>query len=128
MDEGLKSYDDRMRELGFVDAPIGAKKMGFWNALRTDVPNWYAKEVMRKVGIMTQEELTACTEYMAAAKNCAAYMGSANCRLCGCGLGSCDMLTPDEKWLFPEKWEHYIMIHGVRPDEEFIQDAMAWNK
>ena len=62
-------------------------------------------------------------------------MGYASCRLCGGVnprtkkfeglLGTSDMLTPDEKWVFPEKWQHYIIEYGVRPfPEKFIEDAI----
>ena len=37
------------------------------------------------------------------------------------------MLTPDHKWMYPQKWEHYIIEHSVKPDNEhFIQDAIVW--
>lgn len=111
---------------GLVWAPDSARKMGFWNALDIDVPPWTRKEVERRIGVMSQREIHACPSYMNHAKACQACMGHANCRLCDRELGCKDMLTPDEKWIFPEKWDHYITVHGVKPDEEFIRDALEW--
>lgn len=124
-------YDKEMEKLGFVKAPESAKKMGFWK--QESSPFWkdtkrrQEREVLEARAAMTPEEVDACVRYMGYASRCAAYMGHANCRLCGEELGSCDMLTPDKKWVFPEKWEHYIVLHQVRPDEQFIRDALSWS-
>lgn len=49
------------------------------------------------------------------------------CEACDKLLGSCHMVTPDFKWVFPQRWEHYIIEHNMRPtNERFIQDALSW--
>jgi len=76
---------------------------------------------------MTEQEKRAVLEYMAASRRGPGYMGYAQCRLCGVNLGDCDMTTPDGRWEFPEKWEHYILEHGLRPTvDAFIESALAW--
>lgn len=84
------------------------------------------KEAMDKVAFMTYSEKTACLEYIEASKSFEEYRGFAGCRICGATLGTRDMITPDNKFVFPEKWEHYIIEHGVRPDDEFIRSAISW--
>lgn len=90
---------------------------------------------------MTRLELEATLAYMDSATKLVQWRGSAECRICPTmreqgvsnrrdhvgALGSKCMLTPDEKWKFPESWQHYITVHGIRPTEEgFIKDALAW--
>ena len=123
---------ERLNEkMGLVTVPENAKEMGFWRRER-GLFGWdaarerMAAEVVAKRGIMTQSQTDACVLYMGGAAKCAYYLGFASCRLCGVQLGVSDMLTPDKKWIFPEKWQHYILKHGVKPDEAFIKDAVAW--
>jgi len=40
-----------------------------------------------------------------------AYLGWANCRICGAGLGTKDLTGYGLVW--PEKCEHYVEAHGV---------------
>jgi len=75
------------------------------------------------------KEGRACISYMKAGRPFRPQKGYAHCRLCGARLGSSDMNGPDRKWTYPEKWEHYIEEHSVRPDtDEFIKDATRWSK
>jgi hypothetical protein len=125
------SIEEINSRLGLVTAPSSAKRMGFWKERRgsfrrQDHRRRMAAEVEATRGIMTQEQIDACMVYMGAAMKCAAYLGFASCRLCGEMLGTCDMLTPNKKWIFPEKWQHYILLHGVKPDAQFIRDAVSW--
>jgi hypothetical protein len=55
------------------------------------------------------------------------YMGKATCRLCGEKLGSKDYYSPDGKWKFPEKFEHYLVEHDIKPYQQFIDDAKEWS-
>jgi len=102
------------------------RQMGFW---KTDDPN----EVLARQIPMSDQELGACLRYMMFARIRQEWRGYANCRFPLCGgkngwttLGSRDMITPDGKWVFPEKWDHYITEHGIRPDDDFVKDALAW--
>ena len=84
-------------------------------------------EILSHVASMTITELCSVIAYMKAADYGIGWRGYAGCRLCGETLGTRCMVTPDFKWRFPEKWEHYIEKHGIRPfPEQFIQDAIAW--
>ena len=97
------------------------KKLGFW----TEYPNsWFNPGWKDKEKI----EIRACLKYIEDSKITSSYMGWANCRVCGIELGSSDMVTPDDKWIFPEKYEHYLIEHHVQPIEEFILDAVAYYK
>lgn len=131
--EALKNMIGIKREQR--DLPV----MGYWQ-LASGHPR-ARQEVERHIKPMTDLEKTAALAYMGHAIRGPGYRGSAWCRVCpsmkeqgirnvnhGVGhLGSCDMITPDGKWRFPEKWEHYITEHGVRPTkEQFIRDAVAW--
>lgn len=110
-------------------------KMGFWTE-ETVIYDWkihkhirnprIEKEVKSKIGSMTSEEKESVLDYMKNSIRCESYMGDARCRLCDVWLGSKDMITPDCKWVYPEKWEHYITSHSIKPDETFIKDAMIW--
>jgi hypothetical protein len=86
-----------------------------------------APEALKLVQPMTDEERTACIEYLKAGNVGISYRGFAGCRICGKQLGTRCNITPDGKWRYPHKWDHYVEEHGCRPPkEEFIQDALAW--
>ena len=55
------------------------------------------------------------------------YMGWADCRICGKMLGTCDMETFD--MIYPEKAEHYILVHNVWTIEcdELLRRASSFN-
>jgi hypothetical protein len=101
------------------------------------------QEVLDHEGPMTDEEREAVLAYMAAATNLVQWRGSAGCRLCPSmkeqgvtnlndhvgHLGSQCLITQDRKWKFPQKWEHYITEHDIRPTKaQFIEDAVAWKE
>lgn len=51
------------------------------------------------------------------------YMGHANCRICGLELGSADLTGWGFMW--PEKAEHYILVHLVwTPDCDRLLQAV----
>jgi len=78
------------------------------------------------------EEAHACIFYMEKSKIpdpqvYFIYRGYAHCRICECGLGDADLLTPDAKYIFPELWWHYIEKHSVKPkNDTFINDAVDY--
>lgn len=80
------------------------------------------------------EEAAACIAYMQNShvpepKASFQWMGYANCRVCGELLGTTDRTDENELYLFPEKWEHYIKEHAVKPpNSQFIIDAVNWYK
>ena len=100
--------------------------MGYWNTPYEDGPDARCKEVVQHIAPMTNHLVDALVAYMDAGDFCTQYRGFAGCRVCGTTLGTMDMVTPDRKWRFPEKWQHYIQAHGVRPPEAFVEDALRW--
>jgi hypothetical protein len=98
------------------------KKMGFFD-FRHD------PERAKAEFPMDMEWLTeggAVIAYMKASTVHKRYRGMAGCRACDVMLGSCDMLTPDRKWIFPQGWKHYIVQHEMGPPREFVDDAVLW--
>jgi hypothetical protein len=130
----MKEWEKKLTERKAAGIPKPEpKRMGFWKLDSwdsEDAEDARDAEVREKCGIMTDRETVACLAYMEAASTTASYMGWATCRVkdCGTQLGTSDMLTPDGRWVFPERWDHYILAHGVRPDEAFIQDALVWKQ
>lgn len=102
------------------------KKIGFWkNDSNTEEGR---KEVEAAQGSITDEERKAIVSYIESSKMSVGYMGWANCRVCGERLGALDMRTPDNNFVFPERYEHYITEHNVRPPEDFIKAAIVWSQ
>jgi hypothetical protein len=72
--------------------------------------------------------------YMQAGYKTTHYMGYANNALWDKSqayelqcLGTNDMMSPDGKYQYPEKWWIYVEQYGVKPDDEqFIKDATMW--
>jgi hypothetical protein len=99
-------------------------KVGFWKTslaeecLNCADPDWKTTH---------EFEYKAVLAYLDFGMDEKSYKGSAKCRICGAKLGSSDMLTPDMKWRFPEKFQHYITKHDVvPPSEPFIDSAVRW--
>jgi hypothetical protein len=60
---------------------------------------------------VSQQERARLASILANGKRVEAYMGFANCRICGIELGTQDLGGCGFVW--PEKAEHYILAHGV---------------
>lgn len=104
------------------------KRVGFWSSPAQSLEG--TQEVRVAAGHLTDEETTAILSFIEASKVHASYRGFAGCRVLGCRewLGTCDMVTPCGEFIFPDKYEHYLVMHGVRPPEDFIQAALAWQR
>ena len=101
------------------------ERIGYWeNASNTEEGR---KEVEAAEGMMTAEEHEAVLKYIEASEIVIRYKGFARCRACGKPVGSCDMLTPNKRFVFPQGYEHYITAHSVRSPEDFIKTAVEWN-
>ena len=48
--------------------------------------------------------------------------GTASCRICNERLGSGE--CSDGNYVFPEKFEHYLEKHNVKPPQEFVNIAL----
>jgi hypothetical protein len=98
-----------------------AKLVAFWadgqDVSKLIVPGWNETDEAKKV-----------LRYIENSHKIESYRGEATDRIDKTTeLGNSDMLTPDFKWIFPEKHEHYINKYSVRIDnEEFIKDALIW--
>jgi hypothetical protein len=111
-----------------VEEAMNTRMIGFWGSPAQTSEG--TQEVKKAGGTLTNEEATAVLAFIEASKVSASWRGYAGCRVLGCNdlLGTHDMVTPDEGFIFPDKYEHYIIQHGVRPPEDFIQAALAWQK
>lgn len=82
-----------------------------------------------KDGWNETEEAKAVVAYMRSGTTIDSYFGYAKDRIDGEILGCSDWIGPDEKYIFPEKWEQYIEKYSVKPwNEEFIQNCVEWSK
>ena len=101
----------------------------YWNC---ETPHYYSREEVYhniKDGWNETEEAKAVVAYMRSGRTIDAYFGYATDRIDGEILGYCDWIGPDEKYIFPEKWEQYIEKYSVKPwNEEFIKDCVEWFK
>lgn len=52
-----------------------------------------------------------------------AYLGYANCRICGENLGSLEL--SDGIYCWPEGLHHYVQVHGVGLPREFIDHVLT---
>jgi len=115
-------WEKRLAERKAQGAPKPEpRRDGFWTCARDE-------EARSAIFPMTDEEIVAIVSYMEASTAHAQCLGFANCRICNVRLGTADMITPDGKWIFPERREHYVLAHGVRPDDDFVADALAWRR
>jgi len=55
-----------------------------------------------------------------------AWMGFSNCRFCGCENGTRDM--SDGVYVWPEGFAHYLLVHHVRPPQEFVAHVLRQAK
>lgn len=98
-----------------------SKKIGYWQD-GEDLKQYIVE------GWNETNEAKCVLRYIENSTGIEAYCGLATDRIDGCTMmGSLDMLTPDFKWNFPEKYDHYIKKYSLKPkDEEFIADAVKW--
>lgn len=109
--------EDRLQE----EPPPGlsGKMLAVWHHLHDEFlwpgnlvdPSWDAVE------------RAAVVEHLKAGKICHMWLGYAWCRLCGCNLGTCCMT--DGTWQWPQKVEHYLTEHLVKPPAEFVEHVLA---
>jgi hypothetical protein len=107
-----------------VTRNLNITSVGFWNSpSRRDGG---IQEVEAAKGELSNDECDAVLAFIKGSGINMAYRGMARCRACDEMLGSCRMLTPDAAFVFPQLYEHYIVEHGVRPPQEFIDAAKKW--
>lgn len=107
---------DSIEKVGFWTNP--ANESGYNEVVRA----W--EESQRRP--MSTAEYKAVLSYIEQSKAKTHYFGFAICRGCGCELGHSDMISPDGLFLFPEKYEHYIIKHQIVPPNNFIRAAMEY--
>jgi hypothetical protein len=71
-------------------------------------------------------ELQVVAAYIAKQPAVEHWRGYSACRLCGEVLGS--TCLSDGKFIFPEKFEHYLLAHKVRPPQAFIDHVLRANE
>jgi len=130
---------DTQQELDFIESvntykpsnhvdnvPESANLFGYFDF------DYVSSEMVKNLypDVMTKEEKQSILKYMSSSKSLTGYMGFAMSRMEeNVMLGTHDMITPDNKWVFPEKWDsHYVDKHNIAPIRKFIDDALKWNK
>lgn len=69
-----------------------------------------------------ERERRIVADYCESAFPVEAWKGHSTCRLCGCRNGSTD--KSDGAYIWPEGFSHYILAHGVKPPEEFVEHVL----
>ncbi|HLG28283.1 MAG TPA: hypothetical protein VI423_10900 [Paenisporosarcina sp.] len=92
------------------------KKIGFW---RSDYePN--LPSILHFVDpAWGDSEKLVVLEYLQCGKECEAYKGWSDCRVCGKPNGSTELT--DGEYVWPSGYHHYVAHHDVRPPSEFIE-------
>lgn len=70
-----------------------------------------------------KDELLKVAEYIQCCEPIEYWRGFSTCRLCGECLGT--TCLSDGTYIFPEKFEHYLLEHNVKPPQEFIDHVLA---
>lgn len=93
------------------------KPVGFWRQTLDSKENLpYPTEMVDQN--WSFKERAMVIEYLDSCKAIDHYKGSALCRICKEWLGSAD--CSDGTYIFPEKYQHYILKHNVKPPGDFI--------
>jgi len=105
----LLFWDERAGELqpllDLLGVVPGDKKYGQpRDHVRDDVPRADREELARALQLRSAEHPGGGDVLMG-------YMGWADCRICGERLGTRDLFGHGFVW--PEKAEHYVLVHGV---------------
>jgi hypothetical protein len=64
-------------------------------------------------------ERDAVVRHLQAGRIQYAHLRAQQCVLCGGSFGNNDVT--DGEWSWPEDLVHYVVTHGVRPDEAFVR-------
>lgn len=97
--ETLAAYQQRTR------TPAEAREIMFWS--EEYPPENYAGSAQ----VVRPEHKEFVVDLLKAGNSLAAWMGYADCRICGERLGTQDLGLLGLKW--PEKAEHYVLEHDV---------------
>jgi len=68
------------------------------------------------------EQRNLVINYLESGKTKHRWRGISRCRFCGKSNGS--TCLSDGTYVWPSGFAHYLMEHGVKPSEEFIQHAL----
>lgn len=71
-------------------------------------------------------ERAACLRFIRAGTRTHLSKGWAECRICGEKLGSSDLLLPGGHYVCPDRFDHYLRKHRLKPSSRFIKAAVAW--
>lgn len=94
------------------------KQIGFWfndaNTLLPD-PNSFIDESDSFENFRVRYVVA---DYINSMSNGSSYKGYSYCRICGCENGCSD--KQDELFICPEGYSHYLTVHNVMPDKDFV--------
>lgn len=92
-------------------------KVGFWRAsLYSNEPLPFPTEMCVDSWQGQQKDLVV--SYIKDTPISDSYFGYSKCRICDEQLGASD--KSDGVFIFPEKYEHYLIKHNIKPPQEFI--------
>lgn len=114
---------------GWARTPAASKYVGYWRDWAE--PDLEDEGELPWPGDSVDEswdaaERAAVIKHLQAGKPCRGWRGLAQCRLCGERLGSCDMT--DGLWVWPQKLEHYLLVHHVRLPVEFVEHVKEFGR
>ena len=98
--------------------------IGFWQEGETPQPRSRLPHPLDHVDPAWDiHERHRVASYLREAKVVASYRGMSSCRICGCRNGSQE--HSDGTYLWPSGFSHYLLLHDVKPPQEFIDHVLA---
>lgn len=92
-----------------------SKRKELTKSLKLDLPN--AEDYIDNSWNVVERD--SVVEYLNSGKRVAMWMGSSDCRICGCCNGNTDL--SDGNYIWPMGFSHYVKVHNVKPPEEFLE-------
>jgi len=95
----------------------------YWRDPSTDIYPWPGHLIDNTWwNIHPNETKEKVIAYLENGIPCNYYRGFSGCRLCEETLSSFE--RSDGVWCWPNKFEHYIRVHGIRIPEKFLEDIL----
>lgn len=99
------------------------KRVGFWNNDSNYYPHLPNVKDFVDLTWDENERLLVADYLTTVGKENEAYKGLSICRICSKFNGSTDLT--DGVYLWPEGFAHYVLEHGVKPPQDFLEHVWA---